>query len=150
MYPDNEQKVFTVVHDGILSNFVFSSNFLSLIFLEANKTSWIVISILADGNKHTKPVWWSISKYRCLSCFKVNGGSILGDTAGKGSIAKARYFQFIPFSLLLGYIGHFLSHEAICHIRLLAIYELALKSNLINQVLNVRILLKTIESFSTA
>lgn len=103
---------------------------------------------LADGNKHTKYAWWPISKCRCLSYLKVNGGSILGMMAGKGNMAKGRYIQFIPFSLLLRYIGHILSHEAICHIRLLAISELGLESNLINQVLDFRILVKTVESFS--
>lgn len=80
--------------------------------------------------------------------FNVNGGNILGDLAGKSNSAKARNIQFISLSLFLRYIGHILSHEAICHIRLLAIWEWALKSNLINQVLEFKILVKIIESFS--
>lgn len=72
----------------------------------------------------------------------------MGVMAGKGNMAKGRCIQFIPFSHLLRYIGHILSHKAICHIRLLAISELGLKSNLINQVLDFRMLVKTIESFS--
>lgn len=91
---------------------------------------------------------WPISKCRCLSYLKVNGGSILGVMAGKGNMAKGRCIQFIPFSHLLRYIGHILSHKAICHIRSLAISELGLKSNLINQVLDFGMLVKTIESFS--
>jgi hypothetical protein len=38
-------------------NFVFSWNFFSLVFLEANKTLWVIISVLEDENKCTKPVW---------------------------------------------------------------------------------------------
>lgn len=123
MYLNKEQKIFTDVHDGIILNFVFS-----FIFLEANRTLWIVISILADGNKHTKLAWWPIPKCRCLKLMevqkekkkKVSGGAILGDMAGKGNNAKVWNTHFIPFSPFLSYIGCILSQEAICHFRLLS------------------------------
>ena len=147
MYLDKGQKVLYIeVHDGLLSNFIFSWK-LKTWFIVVKQNIVNCYFYFGRWKEPTSPTWWPTPKCRCLSCLKVNRGGILGDVSRRTTLPRCEIFSLFlsPFLYILDTSFH---RRAICHIRLLATWELALKCNLKNQLLDFRTLVKTIKSFS--